>query len=134
MDDIQQPEDEGHNASYWIEFITYIVKHLVDNPDAVSAEIKDGHTLILKVDKPDMGKVIGREGLTVRALRTILQAATHKEFQLDKSSARISLEMFDDERPPREGRPSRDRRGNNRPPRNNSIEEQTPPAADDDSF
>ena len=65
------------------EFIEYIAKQLVDNPDKVSVEetTPDEHTieLNLKVDKSDLGKVIGKHGNTVNAMRTLLTAVGAKE-------------------------------------------------------
>jgi predicted RNA-binding protein YlqC (UPF0109 family) len=63
------------------ELITYIAKALVDNPDAVSVtEIEGEQTSVieLKVAKEDLGKVIGKQGRTARAMRTILSAASTK--------------------------------------------------------
>ena len=57
------------------ELIEYIAKSLVDNPDAVDvAEIEGEQTSVieLRVAKEDLGKVIGRQGRTARAMRTIL--------------------------------------------------------------
>jgi len=60
----------------------FIVKQLVDNPDKVNVEETnpDEHSigLKIKVDKNDIGKVIGRNGNTVNALRTILTAVGAK--------------------------------------------------------
>ncbi len=65
------------------EFIEFIAKQLVDNPDKVSVEetTPDENTieLKLKVDKNDIGKVIGKHGNTVNAMRTLLIAAGAKE-------------------------------------------------------
>ena len=64
------------------EFIEFIAKQLVDNPDKVSVEetTPDEHTieLNLKVDKSDLGKVIGKHGNTVNAMRTLLTAVGAK--------------------------------------------------------
>ncbi len=64
------------------EFIEIIAKKLVDNPDNVSVEenTPDEHTieLKLKVDKNDIGKVIGKHGNTVNAMRTLLIAVGAK--------------------------------------------------------
>jgi len=63
------------------ELITYIAQALVDNPDQVSvAEIEGNQTSVLelKVAKEDLGKVIGKQGRTARAMRTILSAASAK--------------------------------------------------------
>lgn len=63
------------------EIIETIVQALVDQPDRVIVkEIGGAHTSILelKVAKADIGKVIGKQGRTVTALRTILSAASAK--------------------------------------------------------
>ena len=63
------------------ELIEYITKALVDNPDAVQvSEIEGEQTSVieLKVAKEDMGKVIGKQGRTAQAMRTILSAASRK--------------------------------------------------------
>lgn len=61
--------------------IELISKALVDMPDAVVVkEIAGEQTTVieLRVDKSDLGKVIGKQGRTARALRTILNAASTK--------------------------------------------------------
>ncbi len=63
------------------ELIKYIAQALVDNPDEVSVEEVQGNqtsVLELKVAKEDLGKVIGKQGRTARAMRTILSAASAK--------------------------------------------------------
>jgi predicted RNA-binding protein YlqC (UPF0109 family) len=63
------------------ELIEYVSKALVDMPESVSVnEIEGEQTTVieLKVDKSDLGKVIGKQGRTARALRTILNAASTK--------------------------------------------------------
>jgi hypothetical protein len=63
------------------ELIEYIAKALVDNPDQVVVEEVEGNqtsVLELKVAKEDLGKVIGKQGRTARAMRTILSAASAK--------------------------------------------------------
>ena len=65
------------------EFIEFIAKHLVDNPDGVSIEeaTPDEKTveLTLKVGQDDVGKVIGKQGKTAQAMRTLLTAIAAKE-------------------------------------------------------
>jgi hypothetical protein len=59
------------------DLIEYIAKHLVENPDAVEAsEIEGEKTLIIElgVAPEDIGRIIGKNGRTARALRTILNA------------------------------------------------------------
>ncbi|MBW2040094.1 MAG: KH domain-containing protein [Deltaproteobacteria bacterium] len=63
------------------ELIEYIAKSLVDNPDEVKVtEIEGERTSVieLSVAKEDLGKVIGKQGRTARAIRTILSAASTK--------------------------------------------------------
>lgn len=63
------------------DLIEYVSKALVDMPDQVEVnEISGEQTTVieLKVDKSDLGKVIGKQGRTARALRTILNAASTK--------------------------------------------------------
>ncbi|MEA1991558.1 MAG: KH domain-containing protein [Thermodesulfobacteriota bacterium] len=63
------------------ELVEYIAKALVDNPEAVQVNEVEGEqtsVLELKVSKEDLGKVIGRQGRTARAMRTILNAASTK--------------------------------------------------------
>lgn len=63
------------------ELVKYIAKALVDNPDQVDvSEIEGNQTSVLelKVAKEDLGKVIGKQGRTARAMRTILSAASTK--------------------------------------------------------
>lgn len=63
------------------ELIEYIARALVDNPDDVEVSEVEGNqtsVLELKVAKEDLGKVIGKQGRTARAMRTILSAASAK--------------------------------------------------------
>jgi hypothetical protein len=63
------------------ELIEFVAKSLVDDADAVSTRAYDrgDQTIIeLEVAPNDLGKVIGRQGRTARALRTLLAAAGHK--------------------------------------------------------
>jgi uncharacterized protein len=63
------------------EFIEYIVKHLVDSPGEVSVSEVFGESTVvyeLKVARPDMGKVIGKNGRTAYAIRVLLSAIARK--------------------------------------------------------
>lgn len=63
------------------ELIKYIAQALVDNPEQVEVSEVEGNqtsVLELKVAKEDLGKVIGRQGRTARAMRTILSASSAK--------------------------------------------------------
>jgi uncharacterized protein len=63
------------------ELIKYIAQSLVDNPDQVEvSEVLGEQTSVieLRVAKEDLGKVIGKQGRTAKAMRTILSAASTK--------------------------------------------------------
>lgn len=63
------------------ELVQLIAKYLVDNPEEVEVQEMEGQktTVIeLKVAPDDLGKVIGKQGRTARAMRTILSAAATK--------------------------------------------------------
>jgi uncharacterized protein len=63
------------------ELIEYIAKALVDNPDEVKVTEVEGEVtsvVELRVAKSDLGKVIGKEGRTARAMRTLLTASSTK--------------------------------------------------------
>ena len=60
------------------DLIEYIAKSLVDNPEQVSIHEVEGETvtiLELSVAEEDLGKVIGKHGRTVKAMRSLLMAA-----------------------------------------------------------
>ncbi|GAB1442272.1 KH domain-containing protein [Ignavibacteriales bacterium] len=65
------------------EFVEFIAKHLVDYPDKVVVDIKSEEdkrvVFALKVDAGDIGKVIGKQGKTAQAMRTLLTAVAAKE-------------------------------------------------------
>ncbi len=74
------------------ELIETLVRFLVDHPEQVDVkEIEGAQTRVLelRVAKEDMGKVIGKQGRTARAIRTILGAASAK---LDKRTVLEILE------------------------------------------
>jgi predicted RNA-binding protein YlqC (UPF0109 family) len=63
------------------DLISYIAQALVDRPEEVSiTEVEGNQTSVLelKVAKEDLGKVIGKQGRTASAMRTILSAASAK--------------------------------------------------------
>ncbi len=94
------------NAMKDRDFIEYVVKMLVDNPDDVKVERKIdemGVLITLDVNAEDMGMVIGREGMTAKALRTLLRVIGAR------NNARVNLKINEPEgslRPPREPRES----------------------------
>jgi uncharacterized protein len=73
------------------EFLEYLARQLVDDPDSVRVEEEEdeygGLVLHLHVADDDVGKVIGRQGRVVRALRTVLRAAAAGE------DRRVQLEI-----------------------------------------
>lgn len=74
------------------QFIDYIVKSLVSNPDSVSVERtidQKGVLLTLTVHPDDLGRVIGRRGTTAQSLRTLLRALG------TKNDARYNLKIVD---------------------------------------
>ncbi|NPC71856.1 KH domain-containing protein [Corallococcus exiguus] len=77
--------------------LTYLAKALVDQPDQVTLRVSEadgGRLYELKVAPEDVGKVIGRDGRTVNALRALINAAAQKQGQ------KVRLEILDDRRAP----------------------------------
>lgn len=80
------------NNSIDQQFVEYIVKSLVGNPDAVVIERRideKGVLLELTVDPEDLGRVIGKRGATAQSLRTLLRALG------TKNDARYNLKIVD---------------------------------------
>lgn len=74
------------------EIVTFIAKALVDRPEDVSVEEIEGEqtsVIELRVAKEDMGKVIGKQGRTARAVRTVLNATA------TKMKKRVVLEIIE---------------------------------------
>jgi predicted RNA-binding protein YlqC (UPF0109 family) len=64
------------------EVLEYVARHLVDEPEAVEVtEVEGERSLLLqlKVAPDDMGKVIGKRGRTVRAIRSLVRAAASRQ-------------------------------------------------------
>lgn len=88
--------------------ITYIAKSLVDRPEKVELKLSNsdgGLTYELEVAPEDVGKVIGRDGRTVNAMRTLLSAAAQRRGE------KARLEIIDDRKtvgqtPPSNGPPA----------------------------
>ncbi len=75
------------------EFIEFIVKHLVEDPDQVDVveeEHEKGILFKLSVGEKDIGRVVGKEGRTARSLRTLLNAVAARR------GFRANLEIMDD--------------------------------------
>lgn len=75
------------------EFLEYVVKGLVERPEAVQIEPsdRDGLTVYqLRLHPSDMGKVIGKQGNTINAIRALLQVGSAKQ------GSRSALEVVED--------------------------------------
>jgi predicted RNA-binding protein YlqC (UPF0109 family) len=76
-----------------VDLTTFLAKLLVDRPDEVTVEDmdeEDGLVIELTVAEEDLGKVIGRQGRTAKAMRTVLSAAAAKT-----SKRRVILEILE---------------------------------------
>ncbi len=75
------------------EFLEYVVKGLVQNPGAVSVTPVEraGATVYeLRLDPSDVGKIIGRQGVTINAIRSLLMAGSARK------GVRCSVEIVED--------------------------------------
>lgn len=75
-------------------FLEYLVKSLVDHPDDVKVERKVdemGVLLLLKVHAQDMGQVVGRQGATAKAIRSLLRIVGIR------NNARVNLKIEEPE-------------------------------------
>jgi predicted RNA-binding protein YlqC (UPF0109 family) len=75
------------------EFLEYVVKGLVEHPDVVSVTpVQRENTTVyeLRLDPTDVGKIIGRQGVTINAIRSLLQAGSAKK------GVRCSVEIIED--------------------------------------
>jgi predicted RNA-binding protein YlqC (UPF0109 family) len=91
------------SSSIDVQFIEFVVKSLVNNPDAVKIERRideKGVLLELTVDPEDLGRVIGKRGATAQSIRTLLRALG------TKNDARYNLKIIDNGT--YESRPRRD--------------------------
>ncbi len=78
------------------ELLRFLVEGIVEDRSAVKIERKEdelGILLTLEVAQPDMGTLIGRQGKTVQALKTLLRAYGSKQ------NKRVNLKVTDHERP-----------------------------------
>ena len=82
VNSVANNDREGSSLQNLVE---YIVKSLVDHPDAVQVRTIVGERSImyeLKVDPTDMGKVIGRKGKIAKAMRTVIKTAHSRSGKL----------------------------------------------------
>lgn len=87
------------------DFVEYVVKAIVDNPNDVTTERsvdEMGVLITLKVNPADMGNVIGRSGQTARAIRTLLRVVGAR------NNSRVNLKIYE---PEGSNRGRRDERG-----------------------
>jgi predicted RNA-binding protein YlqC (UPF0109 family) len=85
------------------DFVEYVVKALVDNPDKVKVERtvdEMGVLITLDVDPSDMGQIIGRQGQTAKAIRTLLKVVGAK------NNARVNLKISEPEGSERARKPA----------------------------
>jgi len=74
------------------ELLTYIAKNLVDNPEGVNVterETESETIFELRVDPPDMGKVIGRQGRIAKEIRALMRSVAQRH------GKRISVDIVD---------------------------------------
>jgi uncharacterized protein len=92
-DELGRNPGEGRGSEPSLrELIGYLARGLVDHPEEVEVEeVEETDALVfeLKVAEEDLGKVIGKQGRTAKALRTILSAASAK------SRRRVILEILE---------------------------------------
>ena len=62
-----------------VELISFMVKSLVDDKDAAKVTLTDEETITNQVAKEDLGKVIGKDGRIIKAIRTIVRAVANKQ-------------------------------------------------------
>ena len=78
------------------ELVLFLARHLVNDADAVEVKETQGDTasvLELKVAKEDLGRIIGKQGRTAKAIRTMLNAAA------SRVNRKVVLEIVEDKSP-----------------------------------
>jgi hypothetical protein len=81
------------------DLIDYVAKAVVDNPDQVKVTQIDGESTVvfeLRVNQQDVGKIIGKQGRTINAIRTLLNATAAK------AGLRAMLEIVEEGKPKKE--------------------------------
>jgi uncharacterized protein len=85
------------------EFVEYVVKMLVDHPEQVDVKEVDGERVTvfeLRLNQTDIGKIIGKSGRTITAIRTLLTSAAAK------NGKRAMLEIIEPEGRRQQGAPA----------------------------
>ena len=75
------------------ELVEFVVKHLVTQPDAVSVESSDdegGIKVLIRVAHEDVGRIIGKRGATINAIRLLAKAAAVK------AGERVDVDIIED--------------------------------------
>lgn len=78
------------------EFVTYIIQNLVDQPEEVHVEMIEGRNtqiIEIKVAKADTGKIIGKQGKTIQAIRSLVMAVA------SRAGVRVTLEVLEADAP-----------------------------------
>ena len=73
-------------------FVDYVVKSLVDNPEAVkltTVENSEGATIQIRCSKEDIGKIVGKRGKTIMAIRSLVSGAAGRQ------RTRVSVDVMD---------------------------------------
>jgi hypothetical protein len=90
VDEVEAAPADAPNA---VSVLTYVVKQVVDNPDAVSVSTTEGRRgglqLDVRVGDGDMGRVIGKRGRIAQSIRTVVRAAAVKD------GAQVDIEFVD---------------------------------------
>jgi predicted RNA-binding protein YlqC (UPF0109 family) len=80
----------------YADLVDYIVRSIVDNPDSVEVEAHTSNrsdVVEIRLDPSDVGKVIGKGGRTIEAIRSLVKAAAVKDHR------RVNVEVIADEAP-----------------------------------
>ena len=91
----EQAVAENRNAGTLRElesFVDYVVKSLVDNPDEVklsTVETNEGATIQIRCNKEDIGKIVGKRGKTIMAIRSLVSGAAGRQRK------RVSVDVMD---------------------------------------
>ena len=90
VDEVEAAPAGAPNA---VSVLTYVVKQVVDDPDAVTVSTTEGRRgglqLDVRVGDGDMGRVIGKRGLIAQSIRTVVRAAAVKD------GAQVDIEFVD---------------------------------------
>jgi predicted RNA-binding protein YlqC (UPF0109 family) len=82
VSDVETGDEAGNDLATAQSVLGYVVKQLVDDPDAVSIELDDRGrrpTLNVHVGPGDMGRVIGKRGRVAQSIRTVVRAAAARD-------------------------------------------------------